>query len=354
MELISVNEMAEKWDVSPKRIINLCLEKLIPDAVFIKNTWFIPKTFENVCIGMELKNTNNLSAKPFVKWAGGKSQLIKEIKKCYPMNYGIEINKYAEPFIGGGAVFFDIVNHYTLKEIYISDTNHELICTYEIIKNRTNDLIKLLRSLQDEYMGLNEDERKIYYYKKREVFNNIKNLRDSFRLEIAAHFIFLNKTCFNGLYRVNSKGLFNVPLGNYKNPLICDSDNLILVAEKLKNVDIVYGDYRGSYEFIDKNTFVYIDPPYRPISKTSNFNAYNKESFDDKAHMELASFNHKLNKKGAKLIISNSDPQNCNNEDDFFDKLYKGYNIKRVKASRMINCNGKLRGEIQELLISNF
>ena len=166
--------------------------------------------------------------------------------------------------------------------------------------------------------------------------------------------IFLNKTCFNGLFRVNKKGLFNVPMGAYKNPLICDEINLRAVSEKLQKVTIVCGDYRKSAEFIDKNTFVYFDPPYRPITDTASFTAYTENLFNDEEQVELAHFVDDMHRKGAKIVVSNSDPKNSNTQDDFFDNIYSTHKIKRVEATRMINCNSEARGKIKELLISNF
>lgn len=166
--------------------------------------------------------------------------------------------------------------------------------------------------------------------------------------------IFLNKTCFNGLFRVNKRGLFNVPMGSYKHPMICDENNLRAVSEKLQNVAIFCGDYREAADFIDENTFVYFDPPYRPITYTSAFTAYTENLFDDKAQIELACFVDSMHRKGAKTVVSNSDPKNTNIEDNFFDDIYSNHKIKRVEAARMINCNGEARGKIKELLISNF
>ena len=166
--------------------------------------------------------------------------------------------------------------------------------------------------------------------------------------------IFLNKTCFNRLYRVNKKGLFNVPMGSYKNPMICDEDNLRRVSCKLQNVTIVCGDYRKSRDFIDENTFVYFDPPYRPITDTASFTAYTENLFNDEEQIELARFVDEMHTKGAKIVVSNSDPKNSNTEDDFFDNIYKAHKIKRVEATRMINCNSEARGRIRELLISNY
>lgn len=305
---------------------------------------------KNVCY----KQTYEKTIKPFLKWAGGKSQLLHEIGLYYPFADGC-ITKYAEPFIGGGAVFFDILSKYNLQEIYISDINAELINTYCIIRDNVEELICLLFKYQNEYIPHDKEERKNYYMDKREHFNNLKiNDNGSANIEKAALMIFLNKTCFNGLYRVNKKGEFNVPMGTYKNPLICDVKNLRAVSEKLQKVTIVCRDYADSEEFIDKNTFVYFDPPYRPITNTASFTSYTKNSFNDEKQIELAKFVDKMDRKGAKVLVSNSDPKNTNIEDDFFDNIYSSHKIKRVEAARMINCDSGARGKIKELLISNF
>ncbi|MDR0704927.1 MAG: DNA adenine methylase [Planctomycetaceae bacterium] len=296
------------------------------------------------------------TVKPFVKWAGGKGQLLREIQKVYPNGLGTIYTKYAEPFVGGGAVLFDILNRYELEDIYISDINRELITTYAIIRDKTDQLIDLLTTLQEEYIPLDTENRKEYYYHQRERFNSLKrkNWQNNL-IEGAALFIFLNKTCFNGLYRVNQKGFFNVPMGSYKKPTICDTENLRRLAKKMQKVTtIVCADYRKSQDFIDSKTFVYFDPPYRPLSETASFTSYTEQSFDDTAQKELASFVDLVTQKGAMVVVSNSDPKNYNIDDDFFDALYFGHNINRIVATRMINCNSKARGEINELLITNF
>ncbi len=292
------------------------------------------------------------AAKPFLKWAGGKGQLLKEIQRYYPFSDG-KITKYAEPFVGGGAVLFDILSRYSLEAVYISDINAELIHTYCMIRDRVDALVALLGGYQAQYIPKSKEERKQDYLEKRERFNHLKtNGSDS--LEKAALMIFLNKTCFNGLYRVNRKGFFNVPMGDYKNPMICDEKNLRAVSEKLQNVQILCGDYRKAADFIDASTFVYFDPPYRPITPTANFTAYTENFFNDAAQMELAEFVHRIDEKGAKIVLSNSDPKNIDARDDFFDDIYADHNIQRIRATRMINCKGEARGKIQELLISNF
>ena len=295
-----------------------------------------------------------IECKPFIKWVGGKGQLIPEISKLYPVELGKTINKYAEIFIGGGAVLFDILSKYRLDEVYISDKNLELINTYKTIRDNVDILIKSLKEMENQYVPMNNEDRKVYYYEKRSEYNNLKINIEENNIRKAALFIFLNKTCFNGLYRVNKKGEYNVPMGAYKNPKICDEENLKNVSLALKNVKIIYADYKESKDFIDDKTFVYIDPPYRPLNITSSFTSYTENDFSDKEQIELANYIDILNEKGAKVVISNSDPKNTNENDNFFDELYKNYNINRVKATRMLNSNASLRGEINELLITNY
>ena len=296
-----------------------------------------------------------ISVKPFIKWAGGKGQLLKEIKKLYPFE-NKKIDKYAEPFIGGGAVLFDILTNYDIKKAYISDVNKELINIYKVIQNKAEDLITFLKKFEEDYLPLENEERKEYYLQKREEYNNWKKRYNAENIEEmgAALFIFLNKTCFNGLYRVNKKGEFNVPMGAYKNPKICDEENLRNISILLKNVEIICADYTKSENFIDENTLVYFDPPYRPLTETASFTSYTEFSFNDEEQIRLAEFIKTLNSKNIKVILSNSDPKNINQDDNFFDDLYKGFNIRRIGASRMINSKGSSRGKITELLINNF
>ena len=289
------------------------------------------------------------TVKSFIKWAGGKSQLLGEIRKMYPA----EINRYCEPFVGGGAVLFDILANFHPEEVLINDINPELVNAYIQIRDNAENIILMLSAMQENFWNMNNHDRKEYYYKKRDRFNEIINTSGSL-LEKAVLFIFLNKTCFNGLYRVNSKGLYNVPIGSYKKPLICDIDNIRFISELLKCVEIQCGDYSKCTDFIDKNTFVYIDPPYRPLSATSSFTSYAKEEFGDEQQIQLCHFIEQISDRGAKVVASNSDPKNTDENDNFFDEIYKMFKIKRVSATRMINSNSKGRGTINELLIYNY
>ena len=300
---------------------------------------------------MAIKSTL-YTAKPFIKWAGGKGQLLNEIRKKYPVKLGGEINKYAEPFIGGGAVLFDVLNNFNLDEVYISDINKELTHTYITIRDCVDELSQILLAYEKEYLPANTDTRKGIYYEKRAQFNTLK-ISDDKPLELAALFIFLNRTCFNGLYRVNAKGAFNVPQGDYKNPCIFDENNLQIVSQKLQGTKIICGDYKLAADFIDNKTFAYFDPPYRPLSTTANFTAYAQNGFCDTAQAELASFIDDMSARGAYIVASNSDPKNVDKQDEFFDRLYSAHKISRIQASRAINSNATKRGKVKELLIVN-
>lgn len=292
--------------------------------------------------------------KPFVKWAGGKSSLIPQITKYFPFELkNGQIEKYVEPFVGGGAVLIDILQKYDVKQAYAFDINKDLINCYNVIKYKVEDLIRKLDKKEKEFLALDKDERQKYFYDIRTEYNSYL-LANEIDVKRASEFIFLNRTCFNGLYRVNKNGKFNVPCGKYKNPTICDSNNLRNLSKLLKNVVFAYGDYKESEKLVDENTFVYFDPPYRPLSVTSGFTSYTKEDFNDEDQKELAKYYNKLNLKNAKLMLSNSNPKNTNENDNFFEKIYKGFNINEVSAKRMINANAKGRGEISELLITNY
>ena len=290
-------------------------------------------------------------AHPFIKWVGGKSQLLDEIRRKYPS----KIEKYCEPFVGGGAVLFDVLQRACPEEVLINDINAELINTYSQIKNNCQNLICLLSEIQNQYQKQTLEENKNLFYEKRNRYNEIKiKGNETENLEKAALFIFLNKTCFNGLYRVNSKGLFNVPYNNAKNPLLCDAENLRACSTLLQNVKMTIGDYKHCKDFIDEKTFVYLDPPYRPLTQTAAFTSYSENGFTDKEQIELGEFITEISNKGAMVLASNSDPKNANQKDNFFDDLYSNFEINRVSASRMVNSNAKKRGAISELLISNF
>lgn len=297
--------------------------------------------------------------KPFLKWAGGKTQLLPTILEELPENID-ELTTYVEPFIGAGAVFIKFLENDSFDKYVINDINPRLINLYKVIKEDIDLLINLLIDLRETYLSLsieNEDRKEMYY----EIRNKF-NSNDIGRIELAAYFIFLNKTCFNGLFRENSKGEFNVPIGSYeKNPDIFEERELRELSYKLneKNrsgenkVIILNKSYEELEEYIEQNTFVYFDPPYRPVT-VGGFNAYNKSGFNDYSQRRLSEFFKKVSMKGAKLMLSNSDPRNLDKEDNFFDVLYRNFNIKRIYANRSINSKGSARGDISELLIMNY
>ncbi len=287
-------------------------------------------------------------AKPFVKWAGGKTQLIKDINNRISLN----THTYIEPFVGGGALLFFLLNNSpNLKKVVINDINTDLVDTYKTIKNNVDELISLLEKWQEEYYSLleNTEEKKEYYYKKRTLFNR----RTSDKTTQSALFIFLNKTCFNGLYRVNRKNEFNVPIGSYKKPLICDTDNLKAVHFALQKVEILNGDFELTLSYAEQETLFYFDPPYKPLSNTSSFNSYAKDEFDDDEQIRLANFCKKIDKLGYNWILSNSDVKGKNPDDNFFDDLFQDFKINRVFAKRSINAIPNKRGQLTELLITN-
>ena len=289
--------------------------------------------------------------KPFIKWAGGKGKLLPQIRQMYPQGLGKTITKYAEPFVGGGAVLFDIISTYRLEQIYISDINKNLINTYNTVKNNHKELIEILSYIETQYLSLNADMQKKFYYLKRDEYNNMYN---TCNIQKAALLIFLNKTCFNGLYWVNKNNMFNVPAGKYKNPKIYSIENISAISEALKYIDIIAESYTNVYEFADEKTFIYFDPPYRPLTNTSSFTAYTDNNFGDKEQISLAEFIEKIEKKGTYILLSNSDPHNIDNSDMFFDNLYCKKKINRIYAPRMINSKGNNRDYISELLISNY
>ena len=291
-------------------------------------------------------------ARPFLKWAGRKGQLINTFDGMFPKELiNGEIETYIEPFVGGGAVLFHILQNYNIKKAYINDINKELINCYRCIKVNVENVIKQLEILEQEYFD--SDNRTEYYYQVRNRYNEIK-LNGHEDYEKCADFIFLNRTCFNGLYRVNKEGKFNVPHGKYKNPLICDKENLKLCSNLLQTVEISFGSYEKVLDKADNKTFVYFDPPYRPLLEKNSFVSYDKNGFDDNDQKLLAKRYAELNDKNCLLMLSNSDPKNTNENDNFFDDLYKGFQIERVYAKRMINCQANKRGDITEIVVMNY
>jgi DNA adenine methylase len=276
------------------------------------------------------------SPRPFVKWAGGKGQLLKRLEKYFPENFGT----YYEPFLGGGAVFFHLVQRRKGHRFnaVLSDINDELITTYGVIKNQVDDLINQLRSHILKYRA----NPKNYYY-------TIRASEPSVDVERAARLIFLNKTCYNGLYRVNSKGKFNVPFGKYKNPKILDEENLRSVSSVLcwSNAKLLATDFQKATKDAKNGDFIYFDPPYQPISSTANFTSYTETGFSGDEQERLAKLFRALHKRGCKVLLSNSDTPEIHT-------LYEGFNIEVVSALRAISCKGNQRKGHTELIISSF
>ncbi len=273
----------------------------------------------------------NITIPTFIKWAGGKTQLLNQFENFFPSLFF----RYYEPFLGSGAVFFYIKNSCPEKEFFLSDNNSELINCYEIVKSDVEGLLDLLKEHRSKHS-------KEYYYAQRNIDTN--NLS---KIELAARFIYLNKTCFNGLYRVNSKGKFNVPMGSYKNPSIFQEKELRVANKLLQDVTLKAMPFEEIINIAQKNDFIYLDPPYHPLSPTSSFTSYTSNSFSEKDQIRLAEVYRELDKKGCLLMLSNS-------YSEFILELYSDYRIERVSAKRMINCNGNKRGVISEVVVLNY
>lgn len=287
-------------------------------------------------------------AKPFVKWVGGKGQLIEQLEALLPADFDEWENvTYIEPFVGGGAMLFHMLQaHPNIKTAFINDINKDLTQCYEVVKKYPDALVGSLKKIQAEYYALKtEESKKMFYLEQRANFNT-KNLDAICNTTL---FFFLNRTCFNGLYRVNKSGLFNVPFGKYETPTICDPDTIFADSKLLQNVEILTGDYQQTLENAQGNTLFYLDPPYRPLNETSNFTDYAKEAFNDLAQIRLKEFCDSVQNAGFSFMLSNSD---C--KDGFFDDLYIQYNITKVAACRNINVNPTKRGKLTEILVRNF
>lgn len=301
-------------------------------------------------------NTRELS-KPFIKWVGGKGQLLQQLERQLPTDLHEEEFTYIEPFVGGGAMlFYMLQNFMNIKQVVINDINRNLTEAYRVIKQEPEGLVHRLKHIEQQYLNITtEDGRKNFYLEMRRRFN--EEVLSS--LDKSAIFIFLNRTCFNGLYRENAKGKFNVPFGRYANPTICNEEIIYADSELLNRFDvqILNGDFKDTAKAIDKAglTFFYFDPPYRPLSATSSFNSYVKEDFNDDSQRELADFCRMLDRKeNVRWMLSNSDCSAKNPDDTFFDDIYEGFDIQRVFASRMVNANASKRGKLTELLIRNY
>lgn len=296
------------------------------------------------------KKTN---AKPFIKWVGGKGQLISQLEALLPIDFAERGSvTYIEPFVGGGAMLFYMLQKYkNIKSAVINDINSDLTLCYQVVRDNPTELIKSLTAIQSEFYALQtEEKRKLFFLQQRALFNT-KSLN---RIDNSALFFFLNRTCFNGLYRVNKAGKFNVPFGKYLTPTICDTATIYADSKLLQNVEIMTGDFEQTFAKIERNTFFYLDPPYRPLSRTSSFNDYTKEDFNDEAQIRLKLFCDRLNEKGIDFMLSNSDCFGKDGKDRFFDDLFIDYKIERVWASRNINAVASKRGKLTEIVVNNY
>lgn len=295
-------------------------------------------------------------AKPFVKWVGGKGQLLSQLENHLPKDIYEQEFTYTEPFVGGGAMLFFMLQKFpNIKRVVINDINRNLTDAYMNIKENAEGLVYRLKHIEQQYLSITDYEKqKTFYLEMRRKFNEEKLTS----IDKTAILIFLNRTCFNGLYRENSKGKFNVPFGRYTNPTICNEDVIYADSELLNqfDVEIMWGDFAETISKIDNNrlNFFYFDPPYRPLSSTSSFNSYVKEAFDDNEQKRLANFCKEISKKRNCLwMLSNADCSAKNPEDLFFEEIYSIFEIQRVYASRSVNANASKRGKLSELLINN-
>lgn len=292
-------------------------------------------------------------AKPFIKWVGGKGQLLEQLEALLPADFdNWNDATYIEPFVGGGAMlFYMLQKHPNIKRAVINDINSDLITCYRTVRDNVEELIPALQKIQTQYHALQDMDAK------REMFMNVRSRYNEKKLnpiENTTLFFFLNRTCFNGLYRVNRKGLFNVPCGKYMQPQICDEVTLRADSELLKRVEILEGDFARTLDFAQGQTLFYFDPPYRPLSDTSSFNDYTKDAFNDDSQVRLKEYCDTVSRQGYKFMLSNSDCKGKREEDKFFDILYGAYSIDRVMASRNVNANGSKRGKITEILVHNY
>ena len=301
--------------------------------------------------------TKETTAKPFIKWAGGKGQLLSQLDEYLPPHLDGRPFTYVEPFVGGGAMLFHLLkNHPEIRKVVINDINSHLITAYRIIKERPKELIDRLADMERQYFKFNSEEnKKEFYLDARKIFNE----EELDEIDRAKYLIFLNRTCFNGLYRENAKGKFNVPFGRYLHPTICNADTIMADSEALNQTDVVIlnGDFADTLNYLDENgmNFVYFDPPYRPLNATSSFNSYVKEEFNDNEQIRLGDFSRELNGRlGVYWMLSNSDCSAKNPKDTFFETIFGDFYINRVYASRAINANPTKRGKLTELLICNY
>ena len=314
-------------DLAARISLEYWLEKRLVET-YIKD---FSLTEENADVFFK-ENILAIWAKPFIKWVWGKRQLLKQFQSLYPTDY----NNYFEPFAGGGAVFLDLQK----KNATLCDINTELVNSYNVIKNSPNDLISFLKTLE-----FNKET-----YETIRAWDREENWKDKHsEIERAWRFMYLNRTCFNGLYRVSAKGYFNVPMWKYENPDYVQETNITNLSKLLNtlNTTILNTQYKNILDSVQSGDFVYLDPPYDTIDDKNSFTSYNENSFGKKQQEELAEFCKELNNKWAKFMLSNHDTP-------FIQELYKEFNISIVKASRAINSKGDWRGKINEVVVRNF
>lgn len=278
-------------------------------------------------------------AKPFLKWVGGKTKLVPELVEMFPKKF----DNYFEPFVGGGALFYEVIQKYNVGFSSINDINKKLIIAYKQIKQNPKELISFLKTIDDEYKKLSLEEQEKYFYSIRKKYNE-EIIDDK---TTASYLIFLNKTCFNGMYRENSKGQYNIPFGDQKNPNICDKENILAVSKCLENTEITNYSFEESVEKCKKNDLVYFDPPYHPVNATSSFTGYSKSSFGEIEQKKLKEVFADLADRGCFVMLSNS-------HTPFIEELYKDFHINYRYAARSINSKGDKRGKIKEVVVTNY
>lgn len=300
--------------------------------------------------------TSRYAAKPFIKWAGGKGNLLQRLEELLPTNFDdLENVTYIEPFVGGGAMlFYMLQKHKCIRKAVINDINKDLIRCYHLIAKSPYSLIDRLRVIEDNYNRVSISARGDVYYAYRDMYNS----DDVHPNERAAIFIFLNHTCYNGLYRVNATGKYNVPYGRYKHPIICNEELIMRNHHLLKSVELIIrpaGDYKNVISNLSRvhPNFVYFDPPYRPLLNEDNFKSYSNSPFGDKQQVELKLFCDALNERGCMVMESNSDSMNIDGS-SYFEQLYEGYHFNRILAPRFINANPEKRAKLSEIVITNY
>ena len=292
--------------------------------------------------------------KPFLKWAGGKDRLFNQLRQYLPIELS-QVQNYYEPFLGSGAVFFNLVQNFSFKNVILSDINEELILVYKVIQNNVGELMQMIDQYKHKYSRLSDIDKEKFYYEMRNSYNiqrfniNHKKYSDTW-IPRAAQMIFLNKTCYNGLYRQNIRGEFNVPFGKNYNPTIYSPINMELIAQLFNNVEIKTTDFESILNAVEDNSFIYLDPPYRPITKTANFTDYYKSGFTEKDNKRLMNSLNILNKRKIKFMLNNSFPLN----DNYLAEYYSNYNVSVISANRIMSSIPDRRCKVSEIVVTNY